>query len=149
MAEAEANFASILDMPSEGGKRPPPLPAGSYLSVVQGLPKHDKSAKKGTPYVEFTLKLTSALEDVDTDALSEIGGIGERTVRTTYYLTEGSKWRLDKFLKDLGLDDANYESRRAMLDDTPNQQVGVAIKHTASQDGQSVYAEVADTFLVE
>jgi hypothetical protein len=39
---------------------------------VQGQPKIDKSSKKQTEYVQYTLKPIEALDDVDADALDSI-----------------------------------------------------------------------------
>jgi hypothetical protein len=56
------NFASILDEAPTEIDRPKPIPTGTYLCRVQGTPTYDKSSKKGTPFVQFTLKPISAEE---------------------------------------------------------------------------------------
>src|SRR6185437_1001481 len=48
------SFSYILDKPATEIDRPKPLPVGTYTWSIQGLPKHDKSREKQTPYVEFT-----------------------------------------------------------------------------------------------
>ena len=52
--------ASILDEAPTEIDRPKPIPTGTYLCRVQGTPTYDKSSKKGTPFVQFTLKPISA-----------------------------------------------------------------------------------------
>ena len=75
-----------------------PLPPGTYRCTVTGMPRYDKSAKKQTPFVEFTLTPTSARDDVDKEDLAAMGGVAGKTIKATYYLTEDAAWRLKKFI---------------------------------------------------
>lgn len=144
----DTTFQSILDKPSNEIERPKPLPAGSYVCVIQGMPKFDKSSKKGTPYVEFTLKPIQAGDDVDAEALQEMGGLGEKTLRGTFYITEDAAWRLTDFLDHAGAGDESMTPRQR-IDETPGKQVIANIRHKASADGSSVYAELGNTAPVE
>jgi len=138
------NFGAILDTPSSEVERPKPLPVGSYVCVVKGLPRFDKSSKKQTEFVEFTLQPLTAGDDVDQDALEEMGGFANRTMRATFYITEDAIWRLKKFLaEDLEIDGED-RTLRQMIDDAPGKQVLVNIKHRASDDG-GIFAEIAST----
>lgn len=141
---AQKSFASILDTPSSEIERPKPLPVGEYVCVVQGQPRFDKSSKKQTEFVEFTLKILEALETVDVDALEEMGGIKDKTIKATYYITETALWRLKDFLDHCNAGDED-ESLRQRIDQTPGCQVIVTIKHEASDDGQSVFGRVGGT----
>lgn len=143
------NFGALLDTPSSEVERPKPLPVGSYVCMVLGQPRYDKSAKKQTEFVEFTLKFLSAEDDVDADELKEMGGVADKTIKDTYYITETSLWRLKDFLTSCDLDVDGDESLRALIEETPGKQVGIFIKHEASQDGQSIFARVGKTFKVE
>lgn len=143
------NFASILDEAPTEVNRPKPLPVGTYTCVVQGAPVYDKSAKKQTPYVQFTLRPISVGEDVDVEALQEMGGIEGKTFRITFYLTEDSVYRLDEFHQHCGLSLDDKSSRRNRNEDIMNAQVRVYLKHEASPDGSSVYATVAKTLPVD
>ncbi len=141
------NFGALLDKPASDVERPKPLPQGSYHCVVKGLPRFDKSSKKFTEFVEFTLQPTSAGEDVDEEDLEAMGGIANKTIRATYYITEDALWRLKDFLGHCGIEEDG--SLRNMIDRTPNCEVIAFIKHRASEDGQSVFAELAKTAPVE
>ena len=57
------NFASILDEAPTEIDRPKPIPTGTYLCRVQGTPTYDKSSKKGTPFVQFTLRTPDQLDE--------------------------------------------------------------------------------------
>ncbi len=141
------NFGVLLDKPASDVERPKPLPQGSYHCIVKGLPRFDKSSKKFTEFVEFTLQPTAAGEDVDEEDLEAMGGIANKTIRATYYITEDALWRLKDFLGHCGIEEDG--SLRNMIDQTPNCEVIAFIKHRASEDGQAVFAELAKTAPVE
>ena len=147
--QTKPQFASVLDMPASDIERPKPLPVGSYVCVVQGQPKIDKSSKKQTEYVEYTLKLLEALNDVDTDALDAVGGIQEKFTKVTFYLTENSVYRLKEFLEHCGVDMEEEGSLRQYIAEAPGKQVVAHIIHEASQEGDAVYARVKNTTAVE
>lgn len=147
----QESFASILDRPSNEAERPKPLPQGSYLCVVHGLPKYDKSSKKQTPYVEFTLNILQAGDDVDTEALEEMGGIENKTLRATFYLTDSAEWRLTEFLDHCGIEDSDGDkalTHRERIDKSAGCQVWATVSHEASDDGQSVFAKLKGTAAV-
>ncbi|MFA6159363.1 MAG: hypothetical protein WC763_07095 [Candidatus Paceibacterota bacterium] len=143
------NFTSILSRPASETERPKPLPVGSYTALISGLPRFDKSSKKQTDFVEFTLKLLSAHDDVDAEELATMGGVADKTIKDTYYLTETALWRLKDFLANAGLDVDSGNSYNELIEATPGQQIGISIRHEASQDGQSIFARIGKTFAVE
>lgn len=150
-AQAQS-FSSILDRAPSEIEKPKPLPQGSYVTVLVGLPRIDKSAKKQTEFREFTHKILSAGEDVDADELETYLGdrkLTDVTVKNTYYITEGAVWRLKEFLEHAGVDLDACESLSEAIEQTPGKQVGVFINHEASQDGTSVFARIGKTFVVE
>jgi hypothetical protein len=142
-------FAKLLDEAPTEVIRPKALPAGTYTCVVQGQPRYDKSSKKQTPFVEFTLRPIAAMEDVDADELEEMGGFDGKTIRATYYTTEDAIFRLDEFHEHCGIDLSIEASRRQRNDEVANAQVLAVVKHQASDDGKSVFATLARTASVE
>ncbi len=149
MAQAATDFSSILSKAPSDVEKPKPLPVGSYVVVVRGQPKFDKSTKKQTPYVEFTYGIMAPGEDVDSDDLKAYGPLADKTMRDTYYLTENSLWRLKEMLSNCGLDEDDYETMQEMVEATPGKQLMINIKHEASQDGTAVFANVGSTAPVE
>ena len=141
------NFGSILDRAPSEIEKPKPLPQGSYITQIVGQPRFDKSSKKQTEFVEFTHKLLQAQDDVDEDELKALGGVKDKVMKNTFYLTESAAWRLKEFLEHCGIEEG--DSLREMIEETPGKQVGVFINHEASQDGTSVFARVGKTFVVE
>ena len=144
---AKGQFETVLDRPSSSIERPKPAPVGEYACVVIGQPREDKSTKKQTPFVEFTLKFLSAMESVDEDALDAWLGekkLQEMTIQYTFYLTEGAAWRLVKFLDDLEAGDEDM-SLRQRIAETPNKEIIVTIRHEPSEDGESMFARIGST----
>lgn len=138
------NFASILDKPMNTIERPRPLPPGTYLCVVAGQPVFGESKEKKTPYAEFTYNVVQPQDDVDADALEAYGDVKGKTVRDTYYLTENSLYRIKDMLTNCGID-VDGMKLSAAISESPNCQLLVSIKHVPSQDGTTVYANVAGT----
>jgi hypothetical protein len=155
MAKTSAvqSFSSILNRAPSEIEKPKPLPQGSYTTILVGQPRIDKSAKKQTEFREFTHKILAAGEDVDADELETYLGdskkLTEVLVKNTYYITEGSIWRLKEFCEHCGLDLTDYETLAQAIEATPGCQVGVYINHEPSQDGTSVFARINKTFVVE
>jgi hypothetical protein len=155
----DKSFTSILDRPANEIERPKPLPVGTYNTMLQGMPRFDKSRQKQTPFVEFTHKILSADEDVDQDDLTAyltskdgtVRSLSDVTVKNVYYITEGSAFMLQDFLRNCGFDvDAeDAPPMRQLIEETPGRQVKITIRHEASQDGQSVFARVAGTSVAE
>ncbi len=141
------NFGSILDRAPSEIEKPKPLPQGSYITQIVGQPRFDKSSKKRTEFVEFTHKLLQAQDDVDEDELKALGGVKDKVMKNTFYLTESAAWRLKEFLGHCGIEEG--DSLREMIEETPGKQVGIFVNHEASQDGTSVFARVGKTFVVE
>jgi len=141
-------FTSILDRQSSEIERPKPLPVGTYLCIVKGLPRYDKSSKKQTDFVEFNLEIQSAEEDVDADAIEAFkGGVVGKSVKDTYYLTEEAAFRVKDFLEHCGVEDEG--TLRSRIEQTPGCQLKVFIKHEPSQDGQTMFARIGKTMAAD
>lgn len=147
------NFGAILDKPASAVERPRPFPVGSYTCIVRGLPRMDKSSKKGTEFVEFNLVPQSAGDDVDPDELKAFltkadgskAKLVDKTIKATYYLTDDSLWRLKDFLGHLGFDMDGDSTLRAAISESQGQKVIVNMRHEPSDDGKTMYAKVKDT----
>jgi len=151
-------FAPILDRAPSTIQKPKPLAVGTYTTLVQGLPRYDKSSKKQTDFVEFTHKFLSAGDEVDEEALTEaltapdgnVRSLQDVTMPNTYYLTENAAWRLIDFLRHCGFDvDNDEQTPREMIEHTPGCTVGVVVHHEAAQDGQTFFARIGKTFAIE
>lgn len=160
MAKAVLRQAQdVLDLPSDEISRPKPIPAGHYVFQVVGLPREDKSTKKQTPFTEYTCKPIhpwvpeEGEADVDTDALAQMGGFGERTLRLTFYNTDDAVYRHKDFLSDLDIpiedEDGKALTTRQRIPMAPNRRFIGHVKHSSSDDGKAQYANIVSTAKLE
>lgn len=151
---AQATFESILDTPTNLIERPKPLPVGTYQCITVGQPRFDKSAKKGTPFVEFLLKIQQALDDVDEDDLKlaltkpdgSVDRLQDKTIKHTIYY-EATGWILKEFLESLGFTEDHDMTPRQMIAESVNREVLVTLRHEPTDDGR-VFSRVAKTTLI-
>jgi len=136
-----ANFADILNTRVEDIEKPKPRPVGTYIGVVTSQPELKEIGQKNTLAAIFEVKLIAPGADIDMQALNEAGGIGDRPLRVTQFLTKDALWRLKEYFKALGLD-AESGSVGELLPQTVGRQAVYKIKHRPSQDGTVLYEEV-------
>lgn len=79
----------------------PPLPVGTYLATITGIPKIDKMGQKQNMGVEFSFKLTQPMDDVDPDLLAQAGGVPEEPLNYTFWLTHKAAHMIQAFLLDV------------------------------------------------
>jgi len=143
------NFSSILETTIDSIERPKPLPIGTYTCIIQGQPEYGESQQKKTPFVRFNLAILAAGEDVDQEELDAIGGVTDKVIKDTYYLTPDALWRLQEFLANAGVPKDSTLSLRQAIEEVTNQQLLVVIGHEASQDGKSIFSRVKTTMPIE
>jgi hypothetical protein len=140
-----ASFQDILNKKADDVERPKPLPPGTYLGVVEGLPEFAEIGKNQTPVANLKIKLLAAEDDVDSDALREMGGALGKSLRHRLFLTEDAAWRVKQFLEEhLGIN-GDGKTLGELFNEAPGNQVKVVVKHRPSQDGQTIYAEIDRT----
>ena len=145
------NFGAVLDVPPSEVKPPVALPAGPYLCVVQGLPKYDVSSKQKTEFAEFTLQPLQVMEEEMGEGVEALGGLTDKTIRATFYLTEKALWRLKEFLAHcLGEEEVEKaESLRSLMEAVAGCQVIAYMKHEASDDNKRIFAKFSGSAPVE
>lgn len=149
-------MADILDRQSSAVERPKALPVGTYVWRVTGVPRRDKSAKKQTPFTEFTVAPLQAQDNVDPDdlkaALTRLDGetkkLSDQTKKITFYETEDALWRLVKFLDDCGAGDDKMTIRQRIEQAVGCQFLG-DVTHSSSDDGEATYANITKTAPIE
>lgn len=145
------SFEEILEHQTDEVKPVPLLPQGTYNAVVQGLPERVTS-KTGNVGFRFNLLLVAAEDDVDEEELSKFDGqVAGSKVRYEIWMTENPLYfenNLKSFIEHCGIDPRG-KSHTANLDETPNSQIRVFLKHEPSQDGQRMFARVGRTLPAE
>lgn len=145
MANANPKFADILNTKAEDVKPPVVLPQGPYLTIIQGLPEQIVSSQKKTPGLRFLHKIVAPLEGVDEDAVAAIeGGVTGKVVRNDLWTTPDSLFMLMQFIEHCGIDPKG-KTVGQMIEETPNREVVIFIKHDASDDGERIFAKVGKT----
>lgn len=145
-----ANLSDILSRPATEFNFPPPLPIGGYHCVVAGVPSQVVSSIKKTDGFEFSLKPIGTDQDVDQEALNQLGGLDEKTIRHTMWISQDPNKQvttvamLREFLEHCGIDPEG-KSVSEMIDECPNTEVMVYIKHTPLQGREGFRAEIAKT----
>jgi hypothetical protein len=142
------HFASILDEAPTEVVFPPPLPVGTYLCTV-GQHAETPKSKAGNTGIKFPLRPIAAMEDVDEEALNEIGGLEGKSLSITFWLTPDSITFLDQFHRDCGIDLSEPVSRRVRNQEVVNSQVLAVVTHRMSDDNTREFAEVKRTARVE
>lgn len=133
------DFTNLLSKSADTVERPEPLPAGSYLTTITGY-RTVESGQKKTPGVEFDLQITAPGDDVDAEAYAKVKNPQERVLKTQFWLTEDSLFRLKDFLEKAGFETAG-RTFVDMLAEVAGHQIISLVSHRVSQDGESVFPE--------
>jgi len=146
-----STFSSILNAPATESVRPPALPAGHYISMIKGLPRQDKSTKKGTEFIEYTVLFLQPYvdaegnSDVDPQALEEFGQVKGKEMRLTFYMTEKAAYMHTEFLTDtLGLDISGMSHWQAAQQASGAQFIA-QVRQKPRDDGKGVFSEIGNT----
>ena len=147
--QSKPNFGSVLDMPASDAERPPTLPRGYYVCVVQSY-REDKSSQKQTPFTEYTLKVIEPWEKneepmVDQGELEEFGEVRDSVITTRFFHTEKSIYRLKEFLIHCGVDLDDGKSFKQAIPEAVNAQIIAHIVHEPWTQGEGVSARVRST----
>ena len=135
------NFSSILDEAPTEVAVVPVLPQGTWNLVVKSW-EQVTSSRKGTMGIKFTFTTQSAGSDVDEDELAD-GDFTGKSISHTFWDSEYFAANLDQFHQACGIDLSVANSRRNRNDEVINLLVGAFIKHSPSQDGTRIRAEIS------
>ncbi len=139
---AGVNFSAILQNQASAIEKPKPLPIGSYICTNPALPEFKELGQNKTPCAEFSLKVMASSDDVDPEQLAEFGDYKGKNVRHRMFLSENSLFRSkEELVKAFALEEEG-KNLGQLFNETVNKQVLVTIKHTPTQDGTDIYAEV-------
>jgi len=139
-----SNFADILSKKVDQIEKPKPLPVGTYLCLIDGAGEYVKLGANQTDAIKIKVKVLQAGEDVDDEALIEAGGVSEKTLFVTLFLTEDAAWRSKKFLVEtLGID-GDGKSLGELFTEIPGKTFRGVIGHRPSKDGTEIYAEIKE-----
>ncbi len=137
------NFADLLNKPAGEAKKPPVLDAADYPGVIKTYEPGESSQKK-TPFVRFNIGLTGWPEGAEPQ-LKEDGtpiDLSTKSLRRDYFLTPDAMWRLDEFLRGIGIELAG-RSYMDVLPETVGAAVLVEVRQGMNQQNNDLFNEVA------
>lgn len=135
------DFTSLLDKRLDDVEAPALLPQGSYIMTIAGY-RTGESAKKKTPYVEFDLKISSAMDDVDQEELAKVKNLQDKTLKTQFYLNEDALFRLKDFCKKTGVPTEGKSFTEILSEIAGAQLIGIVNHRVNPENTDQVFAEV-------
>jgi len=132
------DFTSLLKKPAGEAKKPPALDAGDYPAVIKSYELGDQNKNK-TPYVRFQVGLTGWPDGAEpqTNASGEVIDLAAKQLRRDYYLTEDALWRLDDFLRAIGIEPEG-RTYDEVLPETVGTQVTAEVQQYLNQTNNDV-----------
>ena len=139
------SFSDALNRKADEIEKPKPLPVGTYVCTIPGPPEMKELGQQQTPAAIYQVRVVSPGPDVDSEALMAMGGVQNKTLRLTFFLTEDALYRFRDFLVEtLGIE-SNGRALGEMMPDSVNRMFNATIKHRPSPDGTQLYAEIDRT----
>nr|DAE38375.1 MAG TPA: Protein of unknown function (DUF669) [Caudoviricetes sp.] len=135
------DFTSLLEKKLDDVEAPALLPQGSYIMTLAGY-RTGESAKKKTPYVEFDLKISSAMDDVDQEELAKVKNLQDKTLKTQFYLNEDALFRLKDFCKKTGVPTEGKSFTEILSEIAGAQLIGIVNHRVNPENTDQVFAEV-------
>lgn len=94
-------FAELAQVEVGSVERPKPMPEGHYQALITG-PAKEHIAKSKNLALRFPFKLVAPGEDVDADALEEVGGVPDKEYYLDFWMSPDARWRFTEFGKAIG-----------------------------------------------
>lgn len=135
------DFTSLLEKKLDDVEAPALLPQGSYIMTIAGY-RTGESTKKKTPYVEFDLKISSAMDDVDQEELAKVKNLQDKTLKTQFYLNEDALFRLKDFCKKTGVPTEGKSFTEILSEIAGAQLIGIVNHRVNPENTDQVFAEV-------
>lgn len=135
------DFSQFMTRAAGQSKKPPTLEPGDYPGVVKSY-ELGVSKAKNTPFVRFHIALTGWAPNVE-----PIEGVdlSKRQMRTDFYLTDASLWRLDEFLRSMGIDLGSDSAPRTYEETVPEahgRDVVAEVKHYVNNQSGELGNEI-------
>ena len=133
------DFHSLLNGKAAEAERPPSLPAGQYLAVVESH-AFDKSSKKKTDFVRFMWKILQPSDDIDASLLEGVKWQNKKQ-REDFYITPDAIYRLKEMYEQCGIE-LGGRTFSEVIAESNGLQAWIDISEVPSDDGTQMYNEV-------
>lgn len=132
-----ADFTDILSKKPSQIEKPRPKPTGTYISVIQGMPKQKTVTVQGEErkILSFSCKVMAAASDVDQELLSESGDLSSWMPfnKDIWIDTPEGEYQLRQFLNNTLAIEAgegkNEKSLGEQCTEAPGKQLLITLKH--------------------
>lgn len=142
VVKTQTNYRDLLAQPTDQFVRPPALPEGHFHGSIKAY-EFGKSAKKGTPQIQFIFNIVSAGDDVDEEEMAGIDLSNGKEMRTTFYITPNALWRLTQFLDGV-LGEETDKSFDERIPETRGVDVLIRVSQRTSDDGEETFNDVRE-----
>lgn len=136
------NFSALLSKTAGEAKKPVPLPGGDYPGVITKWEPGESRGEKKSPLITFTVVPNAWAEGIDPSEYPEID-LSKRVMRKDFFLTDDALYRLDSFIKDLGID-ATGRSYAEVLPEVVGSSVLMVVKQQMKKDNSGDMVSFVD-----
>ena len=139
------DFSALLKRPAGESKKPPALPVGDFPGIIKSHELGDNNKNK-TPYVRFFVGLTGWPDEVDADDREQDGkpiDLSKKQFRKDFYLSDDALWRLDEFIKAMGVD-ATGRDYEEVLPELTGLQCTVEVQQYMNQNTSEIGNQVGN-----
>lgn len=134
------DFKLMLSKPAESVEKPKPLLPATYTGVISQR-EYGESAKKKTPYVRFTMRITGVGEGVDATILDGVD-LSKKQLKKDYYLTPDAEYRVVEFSESCG-NTRQGRTLAEMIEMCMTKPVIIGVIQRPSEDGTEMYNDVS------
>lgn len=138
------NFTDVLDTPMDSIERPKPLPTGTYIGQIVGLPSSKEVTTKNGEQVTLNInvKLVTPQQLDNPDALSDYGDITTaRPLQRTFWFSKPASpeelWAFRQFCVNTLKVDTTGKSMKQVCAELQGKQLIVTVGHNVYQDKAS------------
>lgn len=136
------DFGSLLRKPAFEAKKPELLPISpNYIGIVGKYELGESKSVNKTPFVRFMGNFISWPDDIDEGDRN--CDISKRTWRRDFFLSEDALFRLDEFLRGMGIGEAGalYED---LIPQLIGQQVRINVSTRMDQKTNEIFQDIKD-----
>lgn len=142
------DFSQLLRKPAGQAVKPPALPAGDYPAIIKSHELGESQQKK-TPYVRFHIGLMGWPDSIGesdrvmpgSDGSTHPIDLAKKQLRRDFFFTEDAMWRLDDFIRSLGIQ-AKGRTYEEVLPECVGAHVVASVKQSMNQNTNDIFNEV-------
>jgi len=143
---ANVDFSHLLKKPAGEAKKPEAIGIGNYLGMLRSFEFGETQNEARNPFVRFQTGLVSWPEDFTEEDKLQNGkpvDLSKRALRKDFYLTEDALYRLDLFLRSMGISLAG-RSYEECIAEAVGKMVTVEVQHYTNRKTGEIGNQLGD-----